>query len=72
MVSHVVTCFLYFFNANFSFSLFSEERQKLISEVEKEWKQICKKGDIENELYEDINDCITKVQIIVNFYLLCL
>lgn len=41
-------------------TLSHEERQKLITEVDKEWKQICKKGDTENELYEDVNDCITK------------
>lgn len=39
----------------------TEERQKLIAEVDKEWKQICKKDDTEDELYEDVNDCITKV-----------
>lgn len=42
---------------------FIEERQKLIAEVDKEWKQICKKGDTEDETYENINDCITKVII---------
>lgn len=40
---------------------FSDERQKLIAEVDKEWKQICKKGDTNDELYEDVNDCIAKV-----------
>ncbi|XP_050537392.1 uncharacterized protein LOC126903304 [Daktulosphaira vitifoliae] len=37
-----------------------DERQKLMNDVDKEWKQICRKGDTENEIYEDINDCITK------------
>ncbi|VVC29307.1 Hypothetical protein CINCED_3A006504 [Cinara cedri] len=42
-------------------TLSHEERQKLITEVDKEWKQICKKGgDTEDELYDDVNDCITK------------
>ncbi|CAH1736653.1 unnamed protein product [Aphis gossypii] len=41
-------------------TLSHDERQKLIAEVDKEWKQICKKGDTDDELYEDVNDCITK------------
>lgn len=32
-----------------------------MNDVDKEWKQICRKGDTENEIYEDINDCISKV-----------
>lgn len=50
------------------FFLFTEERQKLITEVDKEWKQICKKGDTDNELYENVNDCITKVIDLLIFY----
>lgn len=46
--------------------MFTEERQKLITEVDKEWKQICKKGDTEDEMYENINDCITKVIHYIN------
>ncbi|KAL4090574.1 hypothetical protein QTP88_025380 [Uroleucon formosanum] len=41
-------------------TLSHDERQKLIAEVDKEWKQICKKGDTDDELYEDVNDCIAK------------
>ncbi|XP_025416028.1 protein Jumonji isoform X2 [Sipha flava] len=41
-------------------TLSHEERQKLIAEVDKEWKQVCKKGDSDNELFEDVSDCITK------------
>lgn len=63
-VSYDVTCRLSLCILISAF-LFLEERQKLITEVDKEWKQICKKGDSENELYEDVNDCITKVHIIV-------
>lgn len=44
----------------------TEERQKLITDVDKEWKQICKKGDTDDELYETVNDCITKV--ILSYY----
>lgn len=40
---------------------FVDERQKLIAEVDKEWKQICKKGDTEDDLFDGVNDCIAKV-----------
>lgn len=36
-----------------------------MNEVDKEWKQICRKGDTENELFGDVNDCITKVFLII-------
>lgn len=55
-----MTCWLYSFKYQF-YSIFLDERQKLIAEVDKEWKQICKKGDTDDELYEDVNDCIAKV-----------
>lgn len=51
---------LYFLKQWF-YSISLDERQKLIAEVDKEWKQICKKGDTDDELYEDVNDCIAKV-----------
>ncbi|XP_050428448.1 uncharacterized protein LOC126838229 isoform X2 [Adelges cooleyi] len=41
-------------------TLSHDERQKLMNEVDKEWKQVCRKGDTENELFGDVNDCITK------------
>jgi protein Jumonji len=55
---------LYLVKLNYSLKCFifiTEERQKLIAEVDKEWKQVCKKGDSDNELFEDVSDCITKV-----------